>query len=79
MGCVGDDKQAICRSDDATGSVMGIFAPGYSRHQYAEWLFTTVAKILEDDLTISSAGLLKGGAIAWVEVSVRTQSPHLRD
>jgi hypothetical protein len=25
-------KQAICRSDDDTGTVMGIFAPGYTRH-----------------------------------------------
>jgi phage/plasmid-like protein (TIGR03299 family) len=29
-----------------------------------------VANILGDDLAISSAGLLRGGAIAWVEVSV---------
>jgi hypothetical protein len=28
------DKQAICRSDDDT--VMGIFGPGYVRHQYTE-------------------------------------------
>ena len=42
-----DDKQAICRSDDDTGSVMGIFAPGYTRHQYSEWLLTTVANILD--------------------------------
>ncbi len=28
------DKQAICRSDD--GTVMGIFGPGYTRHQYRE-------------------------------------------
>jgi phage/plasmid-like protein (TIGR03299 family) len=65
-----EDKQAICRSDDNTGKVMGIFAPGYTRHQYREWLLTTVANILDDDLSISSAGLLRGGAIAWVEVSV---------
>jgi phage/plasmid-like protein (TIGR03299 family) len=49
---------------------MGIFAPGYAMHQYDEWLLTTVANLLDDDLSISSAGLLKGGAIAWVEVSV---------
>jgi hypothetical protein len=67
-----EDRQAICRSDDDTGAVMGIFAPGYTRHQYAEWLLTTVANILDDDLAISSAGLLNGGATAWVEVSV----PH---
>lgn len=62
------NRQAICRSDD--GSVMGIFGPGYVRHQYREWLLTTVADLLDDDLAISSAGLLRGGAIAWVEVSM---------
>ena len=62
------DRQAICRSD--TDAVMGIFGPGYVRHQYDQWLLTTVADILDDDLVISSAGLLKGGAIAWVEVSI---------
>ena len=64
------DRQAICRSDDHHGAVLGIFAPGYTMHQYREWLLTTVANILDDDLSISSAGLLRGGAVAWVEVSV---------
>lgn len=64
------DKQAIARSDEPGGTVMGIFAPGYTRHQYKEWLVHTVANILDDDLSISSAGLLRGGAVAWVEVSV---------
>src|SRR5262249_4642790 len=63
-----EDRQAICRSD--THAVMGIFAEGYAMHQYREWLLTTVADILDDDLSISSAGLLRGGAVAWVEVSV---------
>ena len=62
------DRQAICRSDDDT--LLGIFGPGYTRHQYREWLLTTVADLLDDDLVISSAGLLRGGAIAWVEVSM---------
>lgn len=61
-------KQAIARSD--TDAVMGIFADGYERHPYKEWLLTTVGNILDDTLSISSAGLLKAGAIAWVEVSV---------
>ena len=39
-------------------------------HQYREWLVGTVANILDDDLSISSAGLLREGAVAWVEVSV---------
>lgn len=64
------DRQAICRSDDLRGQPMGIFKPGYVMHQYEEWLLTTVANILDDTLSISSAGLLRDGAIAWVEVSV---------
>jgi phage/plasmid-like protein (TIGR03299 family) len=64
------DRQAIARSDRHDGTVMGIFGDGYVRHQYAEWLLTTVANLLDDNLTISSAGVLRGGAVAWVEVSV---------
>lgn len=63
-----DDRQAIVRSD--TGHVMGIFSNGYVMHPYEEWLLTTVANILDDDLCISSAGLLRDGAVAWVEVSM---------
>ncbi len=65
-----EDRQAICRSDDTEGKAMGIFGHGYQRHQYREWLLTSVADLLDDDLAISSAGLLRGGAIAWVEVSM---------
>jgi len=64
------DRQVIGRSDDHTGNVMGIFGHGYQRHQYREWLLISVADLLDDDLAISSAGLLRGGAIAWVEVSM---------
>jgi phage/plasmid-like protein (TIGR03299 family) len=62
------DRQAITRSD--TDHVMGIFTTGYERHQYDQWLLTSVANILDDDLSISSAGFLREGAIAWVEVSI---------
>ena len=62
------ERQAICRSDNH--HVMGIFKHGYTPHQYDTWLVDTVANILDDDLAISSAGLLRHGAIAWVEVSV---------
>lgn len=63
-------RQAVKRSDRDDGSVMGLFTTGYERHQYRDWLLSTVATILDDDLSISSAGLLRDGAIAWVEVSV---------
>lgn len=65
-----EGRQAICSTMDANSTPMGIFKDGYVIHQYTEWLLGTVARILGDTLTISSAGLLKDGAIAWVEVSV---------
>jgi phage/plasmid-like protein (TIGR03299 family) len=62
------DRQAITRGD--TGAVLGIFADGYRIHQYPQWLLSTVATILDADLSIGSAGLLRGGAVAWVSVEV---------
>lgn len=55
-----------------TGEVFGYFADGYEIHQYREWLVTNIANILDSDraLGIGSAGLLKGGAQAWVQVEV---------
>ncbi len=64
------DRQAIARNDVVTGEVMGLFKDGYDMHQYKPWLLDEVATILDADLGISSAGLLKGGVIAWVEISV---------
>jgi phage/plasmid-like protein (TIGR03299 family) len=64
-----EGEQRMVRSD--TGAVMGpAFKAGYQPHQYREWLLHNVATILDDDLGVTSAGLLKGGAVAWVEVSV---------
>jgi phage/plasmid-like protein (TIGR03299 family) len=62
-------------ADDA-GAILGIFKGqpgkkrGYKIHDYEQWLLTTVGDLLDDELGVTSAGLLKGGAIAWVEVSV---------
>ena len=53
-----------------TWDVLGIFSDGYAGHQYKPWLLDNVSSILGDTLYVSSAGLLKKGAIAWVEVSV---------
>lgn len=63
-----DGKRAQTRND--SWNVLGIFSDTYAGHQYSEWLVSQVSSILGDTLGISSAGLLKGGAIAWVEVSV---------
>lgn len=62
------DRKTIVRPD--TASILGVFKKGYEIHQYDAWLLGTVASILDDDLSIGSAGLLKGGAIAWVSVEV---------
>ena len=61
-------RQAVIRSD--TGAVLGLFSDGYAIHQYREWLLETVASILDDSLSVGSAGLLKDGAVAWVSVEV---------
>jgi phage/plasmid-like protein (TIGR03299 family) len=55
---------------DDKGAWLGVFKDGYQGHQYDEWLLSQVATILDDDLHIGSAGLLKQGAIGWVEVTV---------
>lgn len=61
-------RKGIVASDN--GDVLGIFGDGYRPHQYGEWLLNNVATILGDELAISSAGLLRNRAVAWVEVSV---------
>lgn len=62
------DRQVIARGD--TGHVMGVFKTGYEPHQYREWLLNQVANLLDAGLAIGSAGLLRGGAQAWVSVEV---------
>lgn len=53
-----------------TGEVLGIFTDGYQGHQYDEWLTRNVESILDGELGIGSAGLLKNRAQAWVAVEV---------
>ena len=55
---------------DDQGAILGVFKSGYQGHDYEERLLGQVAAILDDDLAIGSAGLLKGGAVAWVSVEV---------
>jgi phage/plasmid-like protein (TIGR03299 family) len=60
--------KAIRRSD--TNEVLGIFKEGYQPHQPGAWLVGNVANLLGDELGVGSAGLLRGGAQAWVQVEV---------
>lgn len=63
------DRKAIVRDD--TYGVLGVVSQSYEPHQYEEALLTQISTIISDsDLAIGSAGLLKGGAIAWVQVEM---------
>ena len=61
-------RKAIVRPD--TGAILGIFRTGYKVHDYDQWLIHNVEGILDADLHIGSAGLLRGGAVAWVQVEM---------
>jgi phage/plasmid-like protein (TIGR03299 family) len=62
-------KKRIYPSNDETHT-FGLFAPTYQAHGFKEWLIGNVSNILTDTLNISSAGLLRNRAVAWVEISV---------
>ncbi|MBS2531947.1 DUF932 domain-containing protein [Catenulispora sp. NF23] len=62
------DRQAIVRSD--TEALLGLFTDGYKPHPYNQWLLDNISLLLDDELRIGSAGLLKDGAVAWVQVEV---------
>ena len=67
-------RKAMVTSD--TGDVLGVFSGdagserGYKGHRYQDWLVKNLSTILDDDLGIGSAGLLKNRGQAWVSVEV---------
>jgi phage/plasmid-like protein (TIGR03299 family) len=61
-------RKAMVTSD--TNEVLGIFKDGYQGHSYREWLLENVSAILDDDLKIGSAGLLRNRGQAWVSVEM---------
>lgn len=63
-----EDRKGMMRDDNF--DILGIFKSGYTGHGYAEWLLENVATILDDELGIGSAGLLRKGGQAWVSVEV---------
>jgi phage/plasmid-like protein (TIGR03299 family) len=60
-----EEEVAWVRSD--TRRPMGYFTPGYTGHQYGDWLLDTMARL---DLPVGSAGLLRRGAVAWVQAEL---------
>lgn len=61
-------RKTIIQPD--TGKILGIFKQGYKMHQFDEWLVRVLERILDGDLAVGSAGLLKDGAVAWVQVEM---------
>ena len=54
-----------------TGDVFNVVKKSYVIHQYDAWLLTKIAHLLDDsDLHIGTAGLLRGGAGAFVTVEL---------
>lgn len=63
------NRKALVRDD--TYGVLGVVSESYAPHQYEEVLLTKISDIISDsELSIGSAGLLKGGAIAWVQIEM---------
>jgi phage/plasmid-like protein (TIGR03299 family) len=58
-------RKGIVRPD--TGTLLGVFRPGFQIHDYQTWLVEQTQMVADSDLGVSSAGLLKGGAVAWVQ------------
>lgn len=63
-----EEFKAIRRSD--TQEIFAVHGDGYQTHTYKDWLTDTVTDSIasDEDVIISSAGLLKKGAQAWVVV-----------
>jgi len=67
-------RRIVFRSD--TGRPLGVFSDKYPVMQYDEMLLDGLAALVtpdglavsDDSLGIGSAGLLKGGAVAWVQI-----------
>jgi phage/plasmid-like protein (TIGR03299 family) len=62
------DKTRQVIVNQATGDVFGVFKSGYKIHGYQEWLIDNVETLIDDELQVGSVGLLRGGAVAWVQV-----------
>lgn len=62
------NRKAIVRDD--LGITFGVFTDSYGIHQYGDWLLKNLSNLIDDDLAIGSAGLLKDGGIAWVSLEM---------
>lgn len=62
------NRVAVIRSDNS--QLLGVFSPSYSTHQFDDWLIKNLENMVDDDIVVGSAGLLKGGEVAWVSLEM---------
>lgn len=62
---VDNTRKVIIRPD--TETVFGVFRDSYQVHPFRETLLETTQQVVGDGVGIGSAGLLRGGAVAWVQ------------
>lgn len=53
-----------------TGETLGVHKESRALHQYDEWLLDTAEPILGEGVEIGTAGVLRGGRVAWVQFEV---------
>jgi phage/plasmid-like protein (TIGR03299 family) len=61
------DTHKLIKASDS-GERLSVVGAEYAVHSYRTWLTGTVAEVLGDEAVISSAGLLRNRAQAWVQV-----------
>jgi phage/plasmid-like protein (TIGR03299 family) len=81
-GGIGTDGKVYTADDQVmyfhpeTGDRLGTHGPGYVVHGYSDWLLDKISTILDADLSVGSAGLLKAGAVAWVQIEMAETMHH---
>lgn len=63
---IDDTRKMLIHSE--TLATLGVHSKSYTVHGYEETLLRNVSNILGDSLEIGSAGLLRAGAQAWVQI-----------
>lgn len=65
-----DEAHKAVLPDSGEIIVFGYHGKDYVPHGYGKWLVNNVANLLDADIGVTSAGLLRHRAQAWVEVSL---------
>jgi phage/plasmid-like protein (TIGR03299 family) len=71
---VDNTRKVIIRPD--TETVLGVFRESYQVHSFKDKLLRLTSEALGDGVGIGSAGLLSGGAVAWVQFEFDENDSH---